>query len=120
MTGYKRECRECGKEFLTASHRARFCPPENNYPSNRRPLSKCEKAFNNRRATRGAEIYDLIMAWRFQRKEGDELDLRGMIGRVASAYRDADKNLRDGRPSWDLDAAISRIPNGYSYEGDKR
>lgn len=120
MNTYKGECAECGKPFTARSARARFCPAENNYPSNRRATSKCEKAFNNRRAVRGAEIYDLVMAWRFQRADADKIDIRGLLGRVASAYRDADKSFRDGRKSWDLSAAIDRIPLGYSVEGDKR
>lgn len=32
---------------------------------------RCRKAFNNRRATRGAILYDLCMKWRKDRKEKD-------------------------------------------------
>ena len=83
--------------------------------------SPCRTRFNNRRKARGAELYDLVMAWRFERGKTDVMQIRGLIGRLASAYRDSDKTLRDGRQSWILTNGIDRIPLGYSKaDGDKR
>ncbi|HSH41625.1 MAG TPA: hypothetical protein VK973_05805 [Arenicellales bacterium] len=60
----------------------------------------CRRAFNNRRAQRGAAFYDLIMALRYQRDEATELKVWRQINRLAAAYRDEDMHERGGRPSW--------------------
>lgn len=104
-------CLECGNTLPPAARRGpprKFC------------ATPCRMAFNRRRAVRGAELYDLVMAWRFQRADADKADARGLMGRLASAYRDSDKIRRAGRRSWDLAEAIERIPNVYGREGDKR
>lgn len=44
-----RECKECGKGFQTRQYNADFCG------------TTCRRVFNNRRATRGATLYDLVM-----------------------------------------------------------
>lgn len=44
-----RECKECGKGFQTRQYNADFCG------------AACRRVFNNRRATRGATLYDLVM-----------------------------------------------------------
>jgi len=41
---------------------------------------KCRKAFNNRRQSRGAIIYDLAMTWRRRRKKEDLSNLCHQIG----------------------------------------
>lgn len=43
------ECLECGKAFRKRQHNASFCG------------RTCRQVFNNRRATRGALLYDLTM-----------------------------------------------------------
>jgi hypothetical protein len=51
-------CTECGAPFLAHARLARhaeFCGTE------------CRKAFNNRRAMRGATLYDLFMTLRYER-----------------------------------------------------
>lgn len=82
-------CHECG------------CVIERKGPSRRPPKFCCDahrKAFNNRRMTRGAVLYDEIMKWRFRR--GENKDAIALLAQLASIYRDKDNRARDGRPSW--------------------
>lgn len=100
-------CRECGASTAREG-RGRpkvFCS------------KTCRMKWHNRRLQRGAELYDFVMSWRFERDQADTL---GQITRLASAYRDADKKLRAGRPSWDVEEAQGRLPLGYSINGDNR
>ncbi|WP_084368962.1 transcriptional regulator [Rhizobium sp. RU36D] len=60
----------------------------------------CRAVFNNRRKARGAEIYDLYMAHRFQRNLATQLKLMSRINRLASIYREEDRAMRNGRRSW--------------------
>ena len=101
-------CRECGCDLKPLGLRAGavFCGP------------KHRKDWHNRRAVRGAEMYDLIMANAFERDK--RAGVLSMLSRLASAYRDADKAKRDGRKSWDLGEAIERIPLAFGASGDKR
>lgn len=81
-----RECQECGMVFKPAVSHARFCS------------AKCRRQLNNRRATRGAELYDYYMSSRFQRKtHGGAI---AVMNQMASNWRDTDKRDRDGRQSW--------------------
>lgn len=102
------ECRECGTKFAAKRSTMVFC------------CADCRKAWNNRRMIRGGELYDFIMADQYERDKRSELELRAMVSRLARAYRDADKALRDGRKSWDVTEAFLRIPLGFSDEGDRR
>jgi hypothetical protein len=104
---FTKTCIECGLVFPTNVRAAKACSTE------------CRKSFNNRRAVRGAELYDLMMAHRFDRANPDAPEQRAAMYRLISAYRDADKALRDGRKSWDEDC-LNQLPCGYSTEGDKR
>ena len=61
---------------------------------------ECRSAFNNRRASRGAELYDLYMTARFDRPLAAKLKVWGWLARLATAYRDDDRREREGRPSW--------------------
>ena len=104
---FSRTCIECGTKFQTNVRTAKACSTE------------CRKGFNNRRMQRGAELYDLLMASRFDRNSGIADEQRAAMYRLISAYRDADKALRDGRPSWDKDC-LDQLPCAYSTEGDRR
>lgn len=105
-----RSCRECGVGYEAKKAASLFCS------------SPCRMAFNNRRRDRGAELYDLFMATRFDRKDAGEARAWALMCSLASAYRDADKATRGGRDSWrDLDEAVAAIPNGFSKQaGDGR
>lgn len=102
-----KQCRECGKGFTSARRDALFCS------------STCRKAFNNRRMIRGAELYDLWMANSYER-DLRPLGLFAIMSNLARAYRDSDKQLRNGRPSWNVKETLARLPVAFGSEGDKR
>lgn len=81
-------CRECGTGFDAYNRGNGFCS------------TACRKTFNNRRATRGAEIYDLFMATRFEREKSAALGLWTVLCFVASEHRQDDLDKRGGRNSW--------------------
>ncbi|MFN8992630.1 MAG: transcriptional regulator [Pseudomonadota bacterium] len=81
-------CLECGAEFHPGRAGGEFC------------CTPCRKAFNNRRMTRGALLYDLLMALRFERKEARLLGVWQALCRLASDFREEDKRERDSRRSW--------------------
>lgn len=78
-------CLECGENNPTKGD---FC------------AATCRTAFNNRRKARGAEMYDLYMAHRFDRDTAQRLGLFQAINRMASDFRSEDKARRAGRRSW--------------------
>lgn len=79
-------CLECAYP-LEGAHK-RFC---NN---------RCRSRFNNRRQTRGAQLYDLYMAHRFDRTVAKDLNVLTMLNRLASDFRQLDSRERNGRASW--------------------
>lgn len=84
-----RTCCECGTVYAPGrAHESFFCS------------SDCRQAWNNRRAKRGAELYDLFMALRYERGLSQVLGLWSLICRMAQAWRDEDVAKRDGRKSW--------------------
>ena len=105
-------CKECGAEVSSAN------------PA--RPKLFCDKACRNahlnRRRDRGAELYDLFMALRFERDRAAAANVWTLLCDRASAYRDSDKAKRGGRKSWqDLTAALDAIPPYRSATaGDNR
>ena len=106
---FSKVCNECQDTFQTNVRAAKACSTE------------CRKAYNNRRAVRGAELYDLVMKMRFDRKAAAADGTWTHICALASAYNDADKcaNEGKGRKSWDKNAHLD-LPMAYSKEGDKR
>ena len=94
-----RICIECGCPFLPVRAHGEFCE------------AACRKAFNNRRLVRGAELYDLFMALRYDRGVAKTLKVWRLICRMASAFRAEDVAQRDGRRSWaDPAEIIARRP----------
>lgn len=104
----KHTCRECGAPLASVKRTAVFCG------------TACRKTWNNRRMVRGAELYDLFMALRYQREDATQAQAFTMLANLARAYHDADVAKRDGRQSWNLREAMQRIPMAYSTDGDKR
>jgi hypothetical protein len=102
------ECRECGCPINSGRTGVYFCSPEH------------RKTWNNRRAVRGAELYDLFMANRFERQLATDKHMWSIMTNLASAYRDADKALRSGRRSWDAKETLARLPMAFGTDGDKR
>ena len=83
-----RHCDECGVAFVAKAHHGDFCSTE------------CRKAFNNRRALRGAELYDLFMCLRHDRPIAKALHAWRLICRMAAQFRAEDRAEREGRKSW--------------------
>ncbi len=98
-TKYRLICAECAAEFSAQRAHARYCS------------RICNRNFNNRRASRGAEAYDFLMGWVNSRVEltrkrdgkkymdRDPAFLGDLIA-LTSGWREADKQLRDGRKSF--------------------
>jgi hypothetical protein len=86
-------CLECGAEFERAANRE-FCG------------GKCRKAWGNRRMKRGAELYDLYMAHRFDCANAQALGVFQAVNRMASNFRQEDQAERAGRRSWRLPSAV--------------
>lgn len=108
----KREliCLECATPFQSVEAHAEFC------------CTAHRQSWNNRRMKRGAQLYDLVMAMRFDRGLAAKLSIGWtLICTLASAYRDADNALRGGRRSWRRpQAALDDIPSAYGRGGDGR
>jgi hypothetical protein len=83
-------CRECGSPFSATRSTREFCG------------SYCRAKFHNRQARRGAQLYGLIMALRFDRVAAKETKALSIMGRMAAAFRAEDIRDRSGRRSWDL------------------
>lgn len=101
-------CRECGQPMEPSKAPGKpktFC------------TIQCRRHWHNRRMIRGGELYDFLMAWRFER---DRPDMLAQLARLASAYRDADRKLREGRESWNAEEAQQRLPLVFGTDGDRR
>lgn len=88
MTIRLNACLECGVDLVPGAREREFC------------ASPCRMAWNNRRRDRGAELYDLYMAHRFERDEAKARGVFQAINRLASDFRREDRALRAGRRSW--------------------
>lgn len=96
---FQRTCTECGALHVAAAKHADFCG------------APCRKAFNNRRLTRGAELYDLVMVLRHERGVARAMKVWGLICRLAQGFREEDHRERAGRKSWrSAHAVMERRP----------
>lgn len=82
-----RHCLECGREFTPDRGNQDCCS------------RACNKTFNNRRMTRGAELYDWLMAARYDRTRSGKRGLT-VLSQIAFDFHEQDKAQRDGRRSW--------------------
>lgn len=83
------QCLECGGRMQTTRDGPHvFCS------------SGCRKSFNNRRMRRGAQLYDLFMAMRHERKEAEGERVWSALCRLAAEWRSEDDDQRGGRKSW--------------------
>lgn len=95
MTKSQRLCMECGEPV----------PASISGPQRKFCCDAHRKAFNNRRMTRGAELFDRYMAMRYQRSTHS--GMIAVMNQMCLNWRETDKRERDGRRSWmtpDLDA----------------
>lgn len=90
-------CRECGRPWRSNRQASVACPD-------------CSKIFDRRRQTRGAQVYDLFMAMRYERGLAAKLGVWSLMCRMANKWREEDVRERDGRPSW-VDPATVREKN---------
>ena len=89
-------CLECGAPAPRSQH---FCS------------AACRRDFHNRRRVRGAALYDLYMASRFDRAASNEAGLWKLMNRLASAWREEDQAKRGGRRSYlGHKEALDRMP----------
>lgn len=79
----RQSCRECGSPSS-----GQFC------------ATACKTAWNNRRRTRGAVLYDFFMAHRFERDATADARLWTLMCRLGTDWVAEDHNERGGRPSW--------------------
>lgn len=87
MSKTARCCRECSTPLQKAAKpEARFCS------------NPCKDRWNNRRKNRGAELYDLFMAYRYDRGVSKALGLWSLICRMGSVWNEEDKET--GRQSY--------------------
>jgi len=76
------ECLECGQPFKARAYGADFCG------------AACKQKFNNRRATRGALLYDLTMAELESTSMFERYQLAGRKDLVIAAWRKEDEGRR--------------------------
>ncbi len=81
-------CQECGEAMQGRNAAKKFCS------------QTCRLRFNNRRLQRGAELYDLFMAMRYEREDAKQLGVWGLMCRMAQQMREEDNKEREGRKSW--------------------
>lgn len=100
-------CLECGKPLESVKRSSQLhCSRE------------CRNTFNNRRLQRGAILYDLFMANRYQRTLAKEIKVWGKICRAVITWREEDKAKRDGRNSWlDPRQVLQRDPSLTGVKG---
>ena len=88
MTIRLNACLECGCDLAPGPQDREFC------------CAGHRSAWNNRRLQRGAALYDLYMAHRFQRADAQAAGVFQAINRLASDFRAEDRAEREGRRSW--------------------
>lgn len=106
MTKFDVRCRECGERFESSHHGSRFCCREHRF------------RFNNRRSSRGALLYDLLMTQRFERDKARELQVWSAMCAMASHWRDEDREDLGGRKSWQ-DARTVLQEQAFERRGPK-
>ena len=84
---YPCKCTECGTSFRSRQYGGSFCGV------------KCRSAFNNRRAARGAMLYDLMMLDRHA-GEGSRFEELGARVPVALAAFDAEDLAAGRKRTW--------------------
>lgn len=82
-------CKDCGCAIPSESKSRDFC------------TSSCRSNYHNRRKQRGADLYDLFMALRFDRAAAQEQGAWSLMCRMAAQFRMEDQRDRGGLPSWD-------------------
>lgn len=102
---HKATCLNCGAPFETARPKGTVFQCG----------STCRTEWNNRRAQRGAELYDLMMAVRYERDVATEQALWSKACALMASFKADDDKARGGRRSWqDHKAVTERKPYVYA------
>lgn len=102
---HKANCLNCGVEFESARARGTVFACS----------TACRKEFNNRRAIRGAEFYDLFMTIRYDRETATKRATWSKLCALAAHCRAEDERARAGRRSWQDERAVTeRRPSVFS------
>lgn len=115
------KCPECQIEFAKPARNTRYCS------------TFCRKAFNNRRATRGAAIYDMLMTARYDRERFQKLSDKhfegkawssilcdmAMMWRVEDTCADRDSSAWNDPQEWILDNA-ARLSSDILVRGNSK
>lgn len=87
-----KKCCECGTDLVIQDKSKEFCD------------TACRISFHNRRKKRGAEMYDLFMHLRYNRKEAQGKEVWSLICNMAMTWNEEDQEA--GRVSYhDLNKA---------------
>jgi len=84
----KRSCVVCGASYEAKRKDAEYCSPS------------CRIEFNNRRTTRGQQLYDLMMINRHDRDLAKKARVLFLITRLCMYWKYEDNRERAGRRSW--------------------
>ena len=84
-------CRECGCEISRRRSTKEFCEID------------CRRSFNNRKAARGAQLYDLVMALRLDRGAAAEHGIFSLICRMVRQF--ANEDAKADRQTWNISSA---------------
>lgn len=79
---YAKQCHECGGAYQSRQYSSEFCG------------TPCRRKFNNRRATRGAALYDLVMIERHDRDAFTRSRLEGRLEKLISKWDAQDAKRR--------------------------
>ena len=90
----QKKCRECGAAYTAKRATREFC------------CTACRKAFHNRAALRGVDLFHLFMSMRFDRANAEAEGVWSLMCRLAASYKKQDDRERDGRQSWDSVAKV--------------
>ena len=85
---YRITCRECAAVFEANNANSAFCCRDH------------RNSFGNRRMQRGAVLYDLFMAQRYERNAARAAGIWSVMCRLGEEWREEDRQKRSGRPSW--------------------
>lgn len=76
---YKKTCLECKGGFTSRQYTSEFC------------CGACRRTFNNRRARRGAVLYDLLMIEATDPDRFESLRLDGRVSAIIEAFKREDE-----------------------------
>jgi hypothetical protein len=105
-------CRECGSPHQPKRTSAAFCS------------RACRQSWNNRRAMRGAQLYDLFMTQRYERSLAKKLGVWSIMCRLALKWKtdddDADRKSYGSASQFIADNPWLKVENLGTTLGNKR